>query len=95
MIVPSSMFKRINSVFGTPSTSSPFISWAGGDGDGGGGGPKRKLVGDTFNLSNTMSYARYAELSSVDNESVKTLLVLKMLIHFQSMDLHLKHYVLV
>ena len=69
MIVPSSMFKRINSVFGTPSTSSPFISWAGGDGDGGGGGPKRKLVGDTFNLSNTMSYARYAELSSVDNES--------------------------
>ena len=69
MIVPRSILKRMNSVFGPPSTSSPLISWAGGD-DGGGRGSKRKIEYDgSFNLANTMSDEKYRQLKEEASSS--------------------------
>ena len=59
----------MNSVFGPPSTSSPLISWAGGD-DGGGRGSKRKIEYDgSFNLANTMSDEKYRQLKEEASSS--------------------------
>ena len=59
----------MNSVFGPPSTSSPLISWAGGD-DGGGRGSKRKIEYDgSFNLANTMSDEKYRRLKEEASSS--------------------------
>lgn len=75
MIVPNSIKKRINSVFGPPSTLSPFISWAGGDGNGGNGGSSKRKIdnNNSFNFANTMTHQEYVQLtenlSSSDSDS--------------------------